>query len=100
VPRLRALSEHTGMHHRSVSVRRQKTRWASCSRRKAISLNVKLLFLPPVLADYVLLHELCHTIELNHSKRFWALVARHCPDYQRHDAMLRDMWDRIPRWAR
>ncbi len=100
VPRLQALSQRTGMRYRQVNVRRQRTRWASCSRQKGISLNVKLLFLSPPLADYVLLHELCHTIELNHSKRFWALVERHCPDYRQHDAALRTLWERVPRWAR
>lgn len=100
VPRLRVLGKQTGLRHRHVYVRRQKTRWASCSRHKAISLNVKLLFLSPELVDYVLLHELCHTVELNHSQRFWTLVRRHCPDYRQCDAMLRDMRERLPHWAR
>ncbi len=100
VPRLQVLGKQTGLRHRHVCVRRQKTRWASCSRHKAISLNVKLLFLSPELVAYVLLHELCHTVELNHSKRFWILVERHCPDYRQRDAMLREMQERVPHWAR
>jgi predicted metal-dependent hydrolase len=100
VPRLQQLSERTGLAFSGVSVRRQKTRWASCSRERAISLNVKLLFLSPELADYVLVHELCHTVHMNHSPRFWALVAGHCPDHRRLDVGLREMWYRVPRWAR
>lgn len=100
VPRLEHLGRETGLRHRHVSVRRQKTRWASCSRHKDISLNVKLLFLSPALADYVLLHELCHTVEFNHSPRFWAQVARHCADFRERDVLLREMWYRVPRWAR
>ncbi len=100
VPRLQQLSQRTGLRYRRAAVRRQRTRWASCSRTGAISLNVRLLFLPPALADYVLLHELCHTVEMNHSPRFWALLARHCPDYRELDRALREMWERVPRWAR
>lgn len=100
VPRLQVLGKQTGLRHRHVYLRRQKTRWASCSRHKAISLNVKLLFLTPELVEYVLLHELCHTVELNHSIRFWALVQRHCPGYRQRDAMLREMGQWVPRWAR
>jgi predicted metal-dependent hydrolase len=97
--RLRAVSERTGLHCQRVSIRRQRSRWGSCSRRKTISLNAKLLFLSPSLADYILVHELCHLAEMNHSRRFWALVAKHCPDYRHANRQLRDMWKHLPRWA-
>lgn len=98
-PRLDALSATTGLGYRRVAFRCQKSRWGSCSREGAISLNARLLFLPPALVDYVLIHELCHRVHMNHSRRFWALVARHCPDFRAHDRQLREMWQRVPRWA-
>ena len=98
-PRLRAASEWTGLHCQRVSIRRQRSRWGSCSRRKTVSLNAKLLFLSPALADYILVHELCHLAEMNHSRRFWTLVAKHCPDYRHANRQLRDMWKHLPRWA-
>ncbi|MGD1002551.1 MAG: SprT family zinc-dependent metalloprotease [Candidatus Brocadiia bacterium] len=99
VPRLQDVSFRTGLKYERALVRRQATRWASCSARRTISLNAKLLFLPPDLVDYVLVHELCHLEELNHSKRFWALVHRHHPDFRRHKRLLRELWGSIPRWA-
>jgi predicted metal-dependent hydrolase len=97
--RLHAASERIGLHCQRVSIRQQRSRWGSCSRRKTISLNAKLLFLSPELADYILIHELCHLAEMNHSRRFWMLVAKHCPDYRHANRQLRDMWKHLPRWA-
>jgi predicted metal-dependent hydrolase len=99
VPRLQTLSNKIGIASARVLVKRQRTRWASCSRRRVVSLNVKLLFLPPEFVDYVMLHELCHVIEMNHSKRFWAVLRQHCPAYRRLDARLREMWKVVPKWA-
>lgn len=99
MPRLHVLSHTTGLRYRRVSFRCQKTRWGSCSRDRAISLNARLLFLPPELVDYVLIHELCHLVHMNHSKRFWALVAEHCRDFRACDRRLREMWKQVPRWA-
>jgi hypothetical protein len=99
LPRLRALSIATDLSYRHAAIRRQRTRWGSCSRQRKISLNARLLFLDPALVDYVLLHELCHLKELNHSRRFWSLVATHAPDFRAHDRALRDGWKVVPRWA-
>lgn len=99
VPRLQSIGLKTRLHYRRAYIKRQKTRWASCSKHKTISLNVKLLFLPSVLVEYVLIHELCHVAVMNHSKEFWDLVQRHCPDYRTRDRRLRDMWKVVPRWA-
>lgn len=64
-----------------ISVKNQKTRWGSCSRKGNLNFNYKILFLPEKSADYIIVHELCHLGELNHSKRFWNLVAKVMPDY-------------------
>jgi len=99
IPRLQDISLRTGLRYQRALVRRQTTRWASCSARRTISLNAKLLFLPPDLVDYVLVHELCHLDQMNHSKRFWDLVRRHHPDFRKHKGQLRELWRSIPRWA-
>lgn len=99
LPRLQALSASTGLGYRRVFIRQQRTRWASCSKRRNISLNLNLLFLPPDPVEYVLIHELCHLAELNHSKRFWDTVERFCPGYRTRDAQVREMWKMVPRWA-
>lgn len=74
---------------RAVSVRNQRTRWGSCSPRGLICLNWRLLQTPQFVQDYVILHELAHLRQLNHSPRFWAEVARICPNYQDAEAWLK-----------
>jgi len=71
---LEKLAEEHGFHFNRLTIRSQKTRWGSCSSSKNINLNSKLLFLPEEVVAYVMIHELCHTIEMNHSDRFWRLV--------------------------
>jgi metallopeptidase YgjP-like protein len=80
IPWLKRVSDETGLSYSGVSIRQQQTRWGSCSSRRLISLNARLLFLPPDLVTYVLVHELCHTKHLNHSLRFWRLVESYLPD--------------------
>ncbi|MBI5613091.1 MAG: M48 family metallopeptidase [Gammaproteobacteria bacterium] len=99
VPGLERTSRELGLPYKRALIRRQKTRWGSCSRSGTISLNAKLLFLSPETVNYVMIHELCHRVELNHSPRFWRLVERHCPDYRRIDAQRRELWKAVPRWA-
>lgn len=92
------LARQRGFRFGRVSVKCQKTRWGSCSSRKTISLNCKLLFLPPEWVEYVMLHELCHTVHMNHSQEFWALLERHDPGYRSRDAALQTAWKRVPGW--
>ncbi|KPQ33912.1 MAG: putative metal-dependent hydrolase [Phormidesmis priestleyi Ana] len=98
-PWLRQLGFELDLPCRRISIRGQKTRWASCSSQKDISLNYKLLFLPRPLVHYVLVHELCHTVHMNHSHQFWALVAEKLPDYKRWDSILKTGWRYVPRWV-
>jgi predicted metal-dependent hydrolase len=87
-----------GFSFRTLSVRRQKTRWGSCSTRGTISLNCCILFQPPEVLRYLLIHELSHTRHMNHSPAFWATVAACCPDYRKFDRQLLDGWRRVPSW--
>jgi predicted metal-dependent hydrolase len=88
-----------GFQYRRVVVRRQRTRWGSCSARGTISLNCCLLFQRPAVLRYLLIHELAHTRHMNHSRRFWQCVADHCPDHRALDRELLDGWRRVPSWV-
>ncbi len=98
LPKLDSLSRALHLPYEALRVRRQKTRWGSCSAKGTISLNAKLLFLPPELVDHLLLHELCHTRHLNHSKHYWDLVARHQPDHARLERELSQGGRYVPAW--
>lgn len=65
----------------AITIKRQKTRWGSCSKKGNLNYNYKILFLPKHIADYIIVHELCHLKEFNHSRKFWNLVARAVPSY-------------------
>ena len=64
-----------------IKIRQYKARWGSCNSRKEVSLNYLLMMAPLWVIDYVIIHELCHLVHMNHSSQFWALVKLHCPDY-------------------
>jgi len=98
-PRLRELSAAMGLPCARLHLRAQKTRWGSCSASGTISLNCTLLFLPPELADYVLLHELCHTRHLDHSREYWALLETLLPGARALDAAL-NASAHVPAWLR
>lgn len=98
VPWLGLVSRELDLPFGNTLIRKQKTRWGSCSSSKTISLNCKLLFLPSPLVRYVLIHELCHTIHLNHSQKFWSLVHSYEPDYEQYDSSLRDARCFVPLW--
>jgi predicted metal-dependent hydrolase len=72
-----------------LSIREQRTRWGSCSAKGAMSFNWRLLLAPPEILDYVVWHEACHLVHLDHSPRFWAELARHRPGYREPQRWLR-----------
>lgn len=72
--RIRELAERHGFQYASVKINNSRTHWGSCTARKGINLSLSVMLLPDYLSDYILLHELCHTIEMNHGERFWALM--------------------------
>ena len=79
-----------GIHPKKVSIGNQKTRWGSCNRHHDLRFNWRLVLLPPAILDYVVVHELCHLIHLNHSKSFWKKVESILPDYKEKRRWLRE----------
>ena len=98
-PWLRQTSKELGLDYKKSSIRGQKTRWGSCSAKKVINLNYKLLFLPPEQVHYLFVHELCHTRHLNHSSRFWTLVERKLPAFHQYESAMKEAWRFVPLWA-
>lgn len=80
--RVTAWSRRIGVDVAKVQVKEQKTRWGSCSTRGNVNFNWRLVMAPPHVIDYVVVHELCHRMEMNHSSKFWRLVEHYLPDYQ------------------
>ena len=80
--RLAYFSPLCGLSYHRISIRNQKTRWGSCSRKGNLNFNYKIALLPSRLSDYIIVHELCHLKELNHSEKFWNLVAAVIPEHR------------------
>lgn len=99
IAQLSTLSQHSALPYQQARIRAQKTLWGSCTHKKTISLNCKLLFLPEELVRYVLLHELAHTRHMNHSKHFWALLETLEPQARTLDAALRQAGAYVPPWS-
>lgn len=95
---LEEVAQETGLGFSSVTIRAQRGRWGSCSTRADINLNFQLLFLPPPLLRHVMIHELCHTVEMNHSPRFWATVRRFEPELEAMRAEMRNARSHLPPW--
>jgi len=79
---LKKFSAFYGMRVRKIVIKNTKSRWGSCGRSGILNFNYKIAFLPEHLADYLIVHELCHLKEMNHSGKFWNLVAKAIPDYK------------------
>lgn len=90
VDRLQHFNQYYGFAYGRISIRNQRTRWGSCSKQSNLNFNYRLLFLKPEEADYIIVHELCHTREFNHSERFWKLVSAAIPEYRRIRRNLKD----------
>jgi predicted metal-dependent hydrolase len=88
-PRLDAACARAGTRYTKLSIRAQRTRWASCSSTGAMSFNWRLLLAPPEILDYVVEHEVAHLEVLDHSRRFWRLLESRSPDYREHERWLR-----------
>lgn len=98
VPELRKLSAELNLPFSKVFIRAQRKRWGSCSAKGNINLNMKLMFLPYRLARYVLIHELCHTVHLNHSAKYWRLVKMVEPDVEKLEKELSESGRLVPAW--
>ncbi len=88
-PRLDRACALAGHAYGKLTIRGQRTRWASCSRSGAMSFNWRLLLAPEPVLEYVVWHEVCHLEVMDHSPRFWALLGKHCPDYRERARWLR-----------
>ncbi len=97
--RLHYWSEQLNLPYRRLTVRAQKTRWGSCSSQKNINLNYRLLFINTALLDYIIIHELVHTIHMNHSKAFWDYLESIIPDARIRDKQVNNMSHKLPCWV-
>lgn len=99
IPCLDALAKEINQNYSQAMIKNQRTRWGSRSATGVISLNAKLLFLLPELVRYVMMHELCHVLEHNHSIRFWAYLRQIEPQTDVLHSRLQESWKQIPAWA-
>ena len=88
-PRVMEFATQHGLTVRRITVRNQRSRWGSCSRRGTVSLNWRLIQSPPFVRDYIILHELMHLRQMNHSAQYWREVEQVCPEYQKAEAWLK-----------
>ncbi len=87
--RLEHFNKHYNFDYKKVSIRNQGGRWGSCSSKGNLNFNYRIVLLPTHLADYIVVHELCHMGQLNHSQKFWNLVSETLPDYEKLQSDLR-----------
>lgn len=95
LPRLRDFAADYRFRYQSASIKQVTGRWGSCDSNRHIVLSLYLIQLPLELIDYVIIHELCHTVQMNHSQKFWSLVERQCPDYKLIRKRMRGLQPRL-----
>ena len=95
--RINDWAKRIGARPQQIQIRDQKTRWGSASSKGTLSLNWRLLFAPPEIVEYVVVHELCHLIQADHSPAYWRLVRSHLPDDRERRQALKDLADAL-RW--
>ena len=93
--RVDTLSMVTGCVVKAVKINSATSHWASCSKRDTLNFSWFCIMAEADAVDYIIIHELCHMYEFNHSPRFWELVGQYCPDYKKHRAYLRSLWKDI-----
>ncbi len=96
-PRVAAIAAQLGVTYNRITVRNQSSRWGSCSGRKNLNFNCILMLCPEEVMDYVILHELCHLKEMNHSADFWSLVEQYDPSYRKKEKWLKNEGEQIIR---
>ncbi|MFA6027783.1 MAG: M48 family metallopeptidase [Patescibacteria group bacterium] len=89
--KLKEFNKIYNFSYNRISIRNQRSRWGSCSRKGNLNFNYRILSLPEYLADYIIVHELCHLREFNHSQKFWHLVSLAIPEYKKRRKELRKM---------
>jgi len=88
--KLDSITSENNLEYSNFRINSAKSRWGSCSSRKTLNFTYRLIMLPEFVVDYIIIHELCHTIEMNHSQKFWNLVDEHCPDYKKAENWLKN----------
>ena len=94
-PKVAMIAGRMGLRPVSVKINSARSHWASCSARDTLNFSWFLAMARPSAIDYVVVHELCHMMEFNHSPRFWKLVGEQCPDYEREKLYLKELWELI-----
>lgn len=89
--KIKKVNTHYNFSFGRVAIRNQKTRWGSCSNKKNLNFNYKIVFLPEKIAEYIVIHELCHLREMNHGIKFWKLVEQTTPDYRKIQKQLQNI---------
>lgn len=89
IPRTHYLGQKMKLEFGQISLKQQKTRWGSCSSKRNLNFNWRLVHFSPQIIDYVIIHELSHLVHMNHSRNFWQLVSRYDPEYTKHRGFLR-----------
>lgn len=96
--RVRDVCSRHGLSIGAIAIKDTRSRWGSCSVRRNLNFNWRLIMAPPWVIDYLVVHETAHLDEMNHSERFWRLVEQRCPDYRSHEAWLRSCGAALLSW--